>query len=92
MHVQIGILAATPFHLMSSYIVSVIALALGRTLDLLSTWQATPDFKLELNRWMAFLGWRKVMLVNLVVVFLCPLVLGPEASMMIAMFSALIGV
>jgi len=59
--------------LMNTYLIFVFVLAVGRSLDLISTWLVTPDLQLESNQLMKKLGWRNSILLNIGVIFLFPL-------------------
>lgn len=65
-------------------------LALGRSLDLVSTWFASPDLALESNRWQRSLGWKKLVLINLLIVVLVPVLLGQQSALYFSIFSALL--
>ena len=47
---------------------NIIILGIGRSLDLFSTWYCSPNFDIELNSWMKRAGWRKVILLNIIIV------------------------
>jgi uncharacterized membrane protein len=49
-------------------IFNTVILGIGRFLDLLSTWYSTPNFDIEVNSWMKKVGWRGVILINIVLV------------------------
>ncbi|MFA9202154.1 MAG: hypothetical protein ACEQSC_01220 [Candidatus Nanopelagicaceae bacterium] len=46
-------------------IFNMIVLAIGRSLDLLSTWYGSPNFDIEVNSWMKRAGWKNVILINI---------------------------
>lgn len=72
-----------------SLAIYTIILALGRGLDLLSTWYVTPNFTLEFNGWMRTAGWRKVILLNLILVIILP-IFDKNLCVFLATFSALL--
>jgi hypothetical protein len=47
---------------------NTIVLGIGRFLDLFSTWYSSPRFDMEVNSWMKRVGWRRVILINIVLV------------------------
>jgi hypothetical protein len=47
---------------------NILVLAIGRSLDLFSTWYCSPNFDIELNSWMKRVGWKNVILINIIIV------------------------
>jgi hypothetical protein len=72
------------------YLPSAIILLISRFFDLLSTWFITPTFALELNQWMKTIGWRNTIIINLLLILLIPLLMGPHSAVMLAVFGAII--
>jgi hypothetical protein len=73
----------------SDILFNIIVLAIGRSLDLISTWYCTPNFDIEANSWMKFVGWKKVILINILLIPILSIViqernifLGVESSLM----------
>lgn len=66
--------------LMNTYLTYVLFLAIGRALDLISTWLVSPDLQLESNQWMKKFGWKVTIIVNVFFVLLIPVLIfvGPE--------------
>jgi hypothetical protein len=75
----------------TTIILSAIVLALGRAVDLLGTWAASPDLKLETNVWMRRLGWPRTLLINVLFVLVLILVADRHAWILLGVFSALLG-
>lgn len=64
-------------------------LAVGRFLDLFSTWYCSPNFDIELNSWMKRVGWKKVILINILLVPVLS-ILVKERNITIAVASSLL--
>ncbi|MHA1248834.1 MAG: hypothetical protein ACTSRP_02465 [Candidatus Helarchaeota archaeon] len=54
----------------SDFMLNMLITALGRALDLLSTYRVTPKFKLETNRLMSRFGWWGAILVQIPIIIL----------------------
>lgn len=48
-----------------TYTLCLIALALSRFLDIASTWNVSPDLKLEKNPIMRRMGWKGIIIINI---------------------------
>ena len=73
----------------SDYWILLALLLLGRGMDLLSTWVATPHLVLEANPIARWLGWRGGLVVNLAISVLCavwplPALIVTTTSMLVA--------
>ena len=70
------------------YVAGVLVLGVGRAMDLVTTRMATPDLAMEVNKFAVRLGWKGMIVFNLIMVFLIPF-LGLEFAIGAAIMSLL---
>lgn len=74
-----------------TYVIYVLLLLLGRSIDLYSTYCFTPDLKMEFSAVVKRLGWKGTLVFNIIVVFALPY-LYPIGAEMLATISFLAGI
>lgn len=63
-------------------------LAFGRFLDLFSTWYCSPNFDVEVNSWMRRVGWKNVILINILLLPVLSIVIK-ERNILFGVLSSL---
>jgi hypothetical protein len=72
------------------YVLYTTLLLLSRGVDLLSTWQVTPNLILELNQWMRRVGWKWAVIINIVFSFCFPLIFSKNLVLRLVTFFVLL--
>jgi MFS family permease len=73
----------------SDILFNIIVLSIGRSLDLISTWYCTPNFDIEVNSWMKKVGWRGVILINIVLVLIAS-IMAHERTIFLGVLSCVV--
>lgn len=66
---------------------NVTVLGISRFLDLFSTWYGSPNFDMEVNSWMKKVGWRRVILINIVLVPVLSIIVQKRSIFAAVLFS-----